>query len=195
MYFECVTCPKIGTVCDGPNFLAMSSLDLLEWCKQRKALLRWTNAKLADESNVPKGTIDRLFSATPMDFKFETIRPILKALVGGSWGENPCGATDDSSAEPLLNRITELEEENFAYKERVSRIDGFYKNEMDFYRGENRRKVDFLIKELGDSKVTIKVLRRVIIALGILSVVLLLLIIAALVADGLMPDRGFFWLG
>ena len=119
MYFECVHCPKIGSCCDGPNFLALPSSDLLEWCKQRKALLKWSNAKLADEAKVPKGTVDRLLSSDPVDFKFETIRPILKALVGGSWGSNPCGVTDEAAAKALIEKTSKLEEENNTLKEQL----------------------------------------------------------------------------
>ena len=119
MYFECVHCPKIGCLCDGPNFLALPSRDLLEWCKQRKALLKWSNAKLAEEAKMPKGTVDRLLSSDPVDFKFETIRPILKALIGGSWGSNPCGVADENTVATLINKTTKLEEENNTLREQL----------------------------------------------------------------------------
>lgn len=90
MYLECVSCPKLGSSCDGPNFVAMSAQDLLEWCKMRKAKLGLSNAKLAELSGTPKGTIDRLLSGDHPDFKYETIRPMIKALVGGSFSGNPC---------------------------------------------------------------------------------------------------------
>ena len=193
MYFECVTCPKIGTVCDGPNFLAMPSKDLLEWCKQRKTQLRWSNAKLAEESNVPKGTIDRIFSANPMDFKFETIRPVLKALVGGSWGENPCGATDDSTTEPLLQKICELEEENNKFKDNLKTFEERHDKIVNYFRTDSREKIDFLIKELTYSKTVSRALKRTCIVLGVITFALCALIVAALVVDHFNPGMGFFW--
>lgn len=98
MCFECLSCPKLGVSCNGANFIALSASDLLQWCRQRKEDLRWSNAKLADASNVPKGTIDRLFSGEGIDFKHETIRPLVKALIGGEW-DNPCPHSQPS-AEP-----------------------------------------------------------------------------------------------
>ena len=35
MYLECVSCPKLGITCKGPNFVAMPAHDLWEWCKKR----------------------------------------------------------------------------------------------------------------------------------------------------------------
>lgn len=90
MYLECVSCSKLGKACDGPNFVAMSAAELLEWCKLRKAHLGWSNAKLAEASNMPKGTIDRLFAGSHIDFRYETIRPMVMALAGGEFTGNPC---------------------------------------------------------------------------------------------------------
>lgn len=189
MYFECVHCPKIGSLCDGPNFLAMPSNDLLEWCKQRKALLKWSNAKLAEEANISKGTVDRLLSSAPVDFKFETIRPILKALIGGSWGSNPCGVEDAPMDSSMMERASKLEEENKTLKEQLH----FYIQDVKDIKQENREKIDFLLKELSYVKLASRGMKRAVIALSVLAFVLFAMIIAALVVDHMNPDMGFFW--
>ncbi len=114
MYLECVSCPKLGNTCDGPNFMGRSAAGVLEWCKARKKHLGWSNAKLAEESNMPKGTIDRLLSGEHLDFKYETIRPMVKALVGGSFDGNPCPAPPiiekekEDEAPKVLQKMEEM---------------------------------------------------------------------------------------
>ena len=102
MYTECITCPKLGVYCDGPNFVAMSAIELLEWSKARKKHLGLSNAKLSELSNMPKGTIDRLFAGHHLDFKYETVRPMLKVLVGGQFNGDPCPNPEDHTAELQL---------------------------------------------------------------------------------------------
>lgn len=168
MYDECLSCPKLGISCDGPNFVAMSARDLLEWCKQRKARLGLTNAKLSEMSHVPKGTIDRLFSGDHMDFKFETVRPLLRCLVGGSFDGNPCPAPDDNENQHL-HEIIEQQKESIRLLEE-----------------ENNRMLEFFQGQLAANK-------KYIITLAILLGVTLLVIIAALIVDRLNPNIGFFW--
>ena len=111
MHLQCVNCPKLGISCDGPRFFAMPPQELISWCKERKKYLRYTNAKLAELSNVPQGTIDSLFANTHADFKFGTIRTILQALVGADWSGTPCTSLSASGEEEkaLREQIRQLE--------------------------------------------------------------------------------------
>lgn len=110
MYLECLSCPKLGVYCDGPNFVAMSAIELMEWCKARKKHLGLSNAKLSELSNMPKGTVDRLFAGHHLDFKYETVRPMLKVLVGGKFNGDPCPNPEDHTAE-LLQENAKLKDE------------------------------------------------------------------------------------
>ena len=184
MYFECLSCPKLGVSCDGPNFVAMSAHDLLEWCKTRKTKLGLSNAKLADMSGMPKGTIDRLFAGEHLDFKYETIRPMLKALVGGAWGENPCADPHGQIDEKLEETVKRLEEEKKNLKEQVKTI-------MEEYREE----VAFLKEQVRNEQEAAKGRKKAIIILDTSLGITLLIIIVALIIDRLNPDMGFFWLG
>lgn len=170
MYEECLTCKKLGISCDGPNFLDMSTTDLLEWCKARKSNLKISNESLAERSGVPKGTIDRLFSSKHYDFKYETIRPLLKVLVGDAWGENPCHSEEhfDERAEEKIKR---LEEETAILKDNLK---------------DEREDSAFLKEQL-------KYRQRVIATLSGLLTITTLLIIIALIIDRLNHDIGFFW--
>lgn len=184
MYFECISCPKLGISCDGPNFVAMSAHNLLEWCKMRKTKLGLSNAKLADMSGMPKGTIDRLFTGEHLDFKYETIRPMLKALVGGAWGENPCADPQGQTDERLEETVKRLEEEKKNLKEQVKTI-------MEEYHEE----VAFLKEQVRNEQAAAKGRKKAIVILGTCLGITLTLIIVALIMDRLNPNIGFFWLG
>lgn len=188
MYSECLNCEKIGVSCDGPNFMAMGAPELLAWCKARKAHLHLTNGRLAEMSGMPKGTIDRLFAGEHVDFRFETIRPLLKALTGGAWSGNPCAAPqEDNALQDELHRMEqkmkrmdekarELAEENARLQDHIKEANKQHGEQLKFLRGEIKRKNKFVT------------------VLAILSVVALLYIIVTLIIDMADPSRGIFWL-
>ena len=168
MYEKCVKCPKVGISCEGPHFFTMSAAGLLEWCKERKKFLKISNEKLAELSGIPKGTIDRLFSGEHLDFKFETVRPIIKVLAGGEWIEAPCPEEPNNFAD---ENICRLEEENARLKEHLAEEQekaAFFKEQYSF-RG------------------------KAIIALTAFLGISILLIFAALIIDLANHDVGFFW--
>ena len=194
MYLDCLRCQKLGKSCDGPNFLALSAAQILDWCKQRKAILGWTNLKLGEMSGTPKGTIDRLLSGSYMDYRYETIRPILKALVGcEAWGENPCDTPEPEPTPAMTEKLEQqaealrlLKKENYrlAHQLEIERRDRIHLEES---RKESAETLQFVKDQL-------KGRRAAIIALAVALGVLFALIIFALVVDRLNPDKGFFWL-
>lgn len=176
MYLECLSCPKLGTQCDGPNFVAMPSSELLEWCKERKKRLGLSNAKLSELSGVPQGTIDRLFADMHCDFKHETMRPLLKALVGGNWSGNPCPNPDDHMEE----RLHVCEDENKRLREYMIEHEHHYREDIGDVRKEYHERI--------------KGLRFAVIALSIALSITLALVFSFLIIDFLNPDIGYLWL-
>ena len=168
MYEKCLNCSKLGTTCEGPHFFSMTAPVLLEWCKSRKKYLHLSNEKLAELSGVPKGTIDRLLSGEHLDFKFESIRPLIKVLSGGEWIEAPC---PDEPANFVDEKISKLEEENARLKEHLAdekEKAAFFKEQYAF-RG------------------------KAIVTLTTFLGISILLIFAALIIDLMNHDLGFFW--
>lgn len=64
-----------------PYILSLQPQELIEWCNKRKKEMRLSNAKLADLTNVPEGTIDRIFTGKNPEFRYSTIQPIVAYLI------------------------------------------------------------------------------------------------------------------
>lgn len=188
MYSECISCEKIGKICDGPNFMAAPVPELFSWCKKRKAFLGLSNGKLAELSGVPKSTIDRIFAPNyeRIDIRIETIRPILKALVGGEFKGNPCPEPPGDDSPKATERLAQCEIELKWQQDKIATL----KRETEVLLEQIHEK-DILLKERAaflrqkDSYIRI---------LGITSAVCIAAIVAALIVDKLNSDIGFFWI-
>lgn len=178
MYKKCIACPKLGDSCKGPDIKEMTAPEVLEWCKLRKAQLRLSNAKLADLSGTPKGTLDRVFAGEHPDFKFETIRPVINALIGGSFEPGICPAPpiDEQAEDTIASLREQLEELKQQHQQNTQET-----------KEESSVRIDFL-------KAQLKREQRVVAILAIILAFALALIICALIVDKLNSDIGFFWL-
>lgn len=148
-YNRCLNCIHINSGrCDGPNFLAMSLERFCEWCRDRKELLGWTNAELADKAGLAKGTVDRILSGKKDDLKVSTMQLLAKALVNGSWGEHPCANPDseyhEADWQALQNELDAREQEIARLRERLNAIRADAAREIQTIRDESQRKVDYL---------------------------------------------------
>lgn len=191
LYKECVTCKRLGKTCQGPNFSALDAAGVVSWCKARKNYLGLSNGKLAEMAELPKGTIDGLFGSAHMDFRYETIRPILNTLIGGVWSGPPCRLQGSpGEIEKLQSRIRHLEADVQQKDERIKSL-----HEERSMRQDNMQ-ANYKQQERNDA-ILYKEIRRKNRAISILAVIvglLLVVIIAALIADLLNDKVGFFWL-
>lgn len=146
-YNICISCPRIGQTCDGPNFLAMTVERWCEWCHLRKDFLNWKNATISEKSGVSRMSIDRIMAGDVKDLRITTIQAVTKALVNGSWGKSPCVLVTETEKEHhvdnpvivaqcqhLLNSLDTLTVE--------------YKTELAFIRQEAQSKIDFLKEQV-----------------------------------------------
>ena len=182
-FTACITCPKLGKGCDGPNFFSLPATDVLEWVKTRKTEMRLSNAKLADLSGVPKGTIDYVLGSNRADFKFETMRPIIRVLVGGEFGGNPC---PDPNGD-LSAKIAELEKKNEALHGVIKENKAAYDADLERERFDADRRVDYLKHQL-----RVRMIFLIVMAAALMITVGV--IIVALLIDRSNPNKGFFWL-
>lgn len=190
MYEDCLKCKKLGSPCDGPNFFAMSTAELVEWCNARRKQIGLTYDRIADETHLSKGTVSGFFSGGHADYRLETIRPILHLLVGGEWGDSPCADPTDDERAGYEARITRMEEE---LRWRDDKIAQLQKNNdamqtlITNTNARNEQDKDFLRSQIKAKNKTIAILASL---LGIC----VLFIVAALIIDRTNSDIGFFWL-
>lgn len=64
------------------NVLILNPMELIKWCKNRKQTLGFSNSKLSEMSGVPIGTIDRIMSGNYTEFKYSSIQPLIRILLG-----------------------------------------------------------------------------------------------------------------
>jgi len=118
---KCLRCPAIAEKrCAGPNFMSMSTKGIVEWVDKYQKIHGISNAKLAEWSGIPKGTIDGIKYRD--DVRHDTIYRILQALiegVGGKWGGEPCAIQPESN-EHLKDHNEQLKKENEFLKETIT---------------------------------------------------------------------------
>lgn len=180
MYKECLECKKLGNPCDGPNFMAMNTDDLIHWCNERKKQLPGlTYDRIVEQTGLSKGTVSGFFSGKHTDYRIETVRPILKMLVGGEWENSPCGDPTAEERARYEDKIRQLEADIAWRDDKINHI-----------LAEEK----YLKEQIANERATIKTLKRALIAVSTLLGLALTLIIIALIVDRLNGDMGFFWL-
>lgn len=191
MYEKCLECKKLGNPCDGPNFMAMSTEDLIHWCNERKKQLPGlTYDRIVEQTGLSKGTVSGFFKGTHTDYRIETIRPILKLLVGGEWEDSPCGDPTAEERHHYEEKIHQLEAEIAWRDDKIKHLTNNYESMTTLIANTNKRnkeQTDFLQHAVGNKN-------RTILVLAILLALCLGVIIAALIIDRLNSDIGFFWL-
>lgn len=153
MFDKCVKCTRMGESCV-PNLLLLPFADLMHWCAARQKHLGWTNQMLADSSNVPLGTINRIKAGEYLDCKYSTIKNILIALIGGTSDEFSC----TEQVEKEIRQKEQLEQqtaslsavyaENERLKEILRNMDEQHRNDIRAVKAEYQEQISFLKEEL-----------------------------------------------
>ncbi len=206
-YNVCLACDKLGKICDGPNFLAMTPERWCEWCRLRKDLLGWTNAHVAELSDVSKVSVDRIMSGNVKDLRISTMQAVTKAMVNGSWGQYPCAMSTPSEKETVYVDNPALVEQCYQLQHALDSLSESHKAELETIRATEQRKIDFLREQvnfkenqmcekdrlLHERYEFLKRKDRIMICLGVALTLCLLVIVGSLVVDKINPDIGFFW--
>jgi hypothetical protein len=126
----------------------------MQWCTKRQKHLGWTNQTLVDKSKVPIGTINRIKAGEYLDCKYSTIRNILIALIGGTTDEFPCTDLVEKELRQVEQlelqaaKLTSVEAENTALKERLRQIDEQHRKDIRAVKEEYQDQIIFLKDEL-----------------------------------------------
>ena len=140
-YNRCINCVHIGTLCDGPNFLAMEIERWCEWCRLRKEYLDWTSAELAKRADVSKVSVDRIMVVNVKDLRISTMQAVTRALVNGTWGQYPCVLAATEAAHTNTTECEKLHRE-------IAQLKAEHKAELEALRLEHERKVNFLTQQV-----------------------------------------------
>lgn len=142
-YNICISCPRIGQTCDGPNFLAMSVERWCEWCRLRRDHLKWKNAELADKAQISKISVDRIMNGDVKDLRITTMQAVSKALVNGSWGQSPCVLVTESEKEIYVDNPVIIAQCQHL-QNTIDSLSADYKTELAAARADAQKKIDFL---------------------------------------------------
>lgn len=209
MYTKCVDCGRIGKTCTGPDFYLLSAEELIAWCKRRKEFLHLSNAKIAESACMSRGTVDNLFAGTHADYRYESIRPILKVLIGKTDIEEMCATVDNAEIERLQAEIAiagaeserlkaviaNAENENAKLKaesERLRAENEYMKSALQHEREQNEHSVEYMREQMKAMQVLVKTRKHIIYFLFFALVIVLCAIIGVLIWDKLNPDIGYF---
>ena len=153
MFDKCLKCTRIGESCV-PNLMLLSFSDLMQWCTKRQKHLDWTNQELADKSNIPVGTINRIKAGEYADCKYSTIKNILIALIGGTTDEFSCTEQVEKELRNLelfeqqAAKLAAVEAENERLKDRFRQIDEQHRKDIRAVKEEYQEQIAFLRDEL-----------------------------------------------
>lgn len=173
MYEKCIKCDHLGKECI-PNLYIMSITEVRDWLKKVKEEKGWSNAHLAEESGIPKGTIDSNFSKKSgkiSDVNYSTFAPVITALIGCDKAL-PC---ERQCADRLDIELKHLEAENLELKKNIDEL----KEELD-------SRISYFKEQMAWKTAVIKIL------IGI-SCTMMIFILCELVIDWMDKGMGFFW--
>ena len=153
MYEKCIKCERLGESCV-PNLMLLPFSDLIQWANKRQKHLAWTNQRLADESKVPVGTINRVKAGDYLDCKYSTIKNLLITLIGGTTDEWQC--TEQVERELAQKELLEqhaaktefMEQENIALKAQIEKSEEQHRSDIRAIRAEYQEQIAFLKEQL-----------------------------------------------
>ncbi len=65
-----------------PQVMSLNPTELINWCRNRKHFLGLSNQRIAEQSGVPVGTVDRIMAGRYTEFRYSSIQPVVALLIG-----------------------------------------------------------------------------------------------------------------
>lgn len=177
-YDVCVSCPRLGSSCDGPNFLAMSFDRWIEWCELRASYLGISHSTIAERAETPKSTVDSVLSGKLKDVKRETMARITHAITGTCWGKYPChdpvGAqlTQDDLAEECKRITEEFTQKGVEARKKIDHL---------------KKQVESMDAQIADHRVSLRRKDRVVFILAVMLTLCVVSIIGVLLYGYFSP--------
>lgn len=143
----CISCPKLGQSCDGPNFLAMPIERWCEWCHLRRDHLKWKNQTIADRAGISKVSVERIMAGDVKDLRITTMQAVTQALVNGVWGHSPCVLVTETEREIYVdNPVIVAQCQHLQHS--LDTLSDEYRKELARVRDDAQQKIDFLREQV-----------------------------------------------
>lgn len=155
--------------------------------------------------HVSLSTVKRVFSqgSEDMGFRYDTtLQPIVKAVLGlneedsgvGIDAKEPGTASENDALRSLIDLKNQMVSNlNQTIEEKNKQIEQMQASISERISTKDKS-IDYLLNIVEEQKSSLRWYRKVVFALVLIVFLLFLLIIFALVVDGLNPNVGFFWL-
>lgn len=121
-----------------PTIISLNPTELIAWCNKRKKEMGLSNAKLSLLSNVPEGTLDRILTGKNPEFRYSTIQPLIRILIGIN-DETPVDESNEYYTETIEGYKLIVENKNHIidnFKQAYSQL----QNELEYLKKSNDEK-------------------------------------------------------
>ncbi len=133
-----------------PQIMSLNPTDLINWCRNRKLFLGLSNQKLADQSGVPVGTIDRIMAGKYTEFRYSSIQPIVTVLIGLREDTPKPEDADEQQVQSYYDTIEGyklvVENKNHIIEELKSTCEQ-QAREIEYLKQENERKHEAITRQ------------------------------------------------
>ncbi len=133
-----------------PQVMSLNPTDLINWCRNRKQFLGLSNQKLAEQSGVPIGTIDRIMAGKYTEFRYSSIQPIVTVLIGLREDTPKPEEADEQQVQNYYDTIEGyklvVENKNHIINELKSTCEQMAR-EITYLKTENERKHDAIVRQ------------------------------------------------
>ncbi|MCQ2452697.1 MAG: hypothetical protein MJ075_06150 [Oscillospiraceae bacterium] len=133
-----------------PQIMSLNPTDLIEWCRKRKQFLGLSNQRLAEQSGVPVGTIDRIMAGKYTEYRYSSIQPIVAVLIGI---QEDTPKPENADAQQVQNYYDTIEgykliveNKNHVIEELKATCEQLTK-EVEYLKNENERKHQTIVRQ------------------------------------------------
>ena len=138
-----------------PQVMSLNPSELINWCRNRKQFLGLSNQRLAEQSGVPVGTIDRIMAGKYTEFRYSSIQPIVAVLIGIREDTPKPENVDAQQAQDYYDTIEGyklvVENKNHMIEELKNTCEQLAR-EIEYLKVENERKHQAILRQLEHSK-------------------------------------------
>lgn len=138
-----------------PHVMSLNPSDLINWCRNRKQFLGLSNQRLAEQSGVPVGTIDRIMAGKYTEFRYSSIQPIVAVLIGIREDTPKPENADAQQVQDYYDTIEGyklvVENKNHVIEELKTAIEQLGR-EIEYLKTENERKHQAIVRQQEHAK-------------------------------------------